>query len=74
MSLSTALDSVARLINFKRRREAIAAGDLATIDADTASGPPSVRGRDPSTVIAHVPPPPAEPSRVVSLAPLTEKQ
>ena len=70
MSLSTALDSVARLINFKRRREAFAGDDLATIDSvrDTITG----EFRHPSAVIAHVPPPPAEPSRVVSLAPLTE--
>ena len=66
MSLSTALDSVARLINFKRRRDGLASDDLggtlvAEHDADAHAG-----------LIAHVPPPPAEPSRVVSLAPLTE--
>ena len=65
MSLSTALDSVARLINFKRRREALTADDLGgpTLTLDTQSN---------GSLIAHVPPPPAEPSRVVSLAPLTE--
>ncbi len=65
MSLSTALDSVARLINFKRRREAFAgdalSGSTLTLDAQSNG-----------LLIAHVPPPPAEPSRVVSLAPLTE--
>jgi RelA/SpoT family (p)ppGpp synthetase len=65
MSLSTALDSVARLINFKRRREALTADDLGdpTLTIDIQSN---------GSLIAHVPPPPAEPSRVVSLAPLTE--
>ena len=64
MSLSTALDSVARLINFKRRREALAGDDLGapTITVDTGTG----------ALLAHVPPLPAEPSKVVSLAPLTE--
>ena len=67
MSLSTALDSVARLINFKRRRDGLAADDL--------GGTLVVEHNDAQTaglLIAHVPPPPAEPSRVVSLAPLTE--
>ena len=64
MSLSTALDSVARLINFKRRREAFAGDDGGTALAfDTQTD---------GLLIAHVPPPPVEPSRVVSLAPLTE--
>jgi len=66
MSLSTALDSVARLINFKRRREALTADEL--------GGPPTltIDTQGAGQLIAHVPPPPAEPSRVVSLAPLTE--
>jgi len=70
MSLSTALDSVARLINFKRRREALTPADLAALDGITGS----VGGDAEHAigVIAHVPPPPAEPSRVVSLAPLME--
>ena len=63
MSLSTALDSVARLINFKRRREALTSDDL---DASTITADPA------GLLIAHVPPLPAEPSKVVSLAPLTE--
>ena len=68
MSLSTALDSVARLINFKRRREAFSGDDVALAELDGTQDT-----QDPSSlVIAHIPPPPAEPSRVVSLAPLTE--
>ncbi len=65
MSLSTALDSVARLINFKRRRESLTVDEFggSTLTLDTQSS---------GMLIAHVPPPPAEPSRVVSLAPLTE--
>ena len=65
MSLSTALDSVARLINFKRRREALSADDPG---GDTLTLDPQRGG----TLIAHVPPAPGGPSRVVSLAPLTE--
>ncbi len=67
MSLSTALDSVARLINFKRRREDFGDGEggaVAVADAGEVEHAPMV--------IAHVPPPPAEPTSVVSLAPLTE--
>jgi GTP pyrophosphokinase len=64
MSLSTALDSVARLINFKRRREALSGDDLATMEHP--GGPDTVTDLS-GAVIAHVPP-----SRVVSLAPLTE--
>ena len=72
MSLSTALDSVARLINFKRRRDEFA-GDLGDVAVATQGPPPPERGGDADApLIAHVPPPPAEPSRVVSLAPLTE--
>jgi GTP diphosphokinase / guanosine-3',5'-bis(diphosphate) 3'-diphosphatase len=69
MSLSTALDSVARLINFKRRRETLSAGDIAELAElrEAAEG-----GDADGSLIAHVPPPPAEPSRVVSLAPLME--
>ncbi len=66
MSLSTALDSVARLINFRRRREGFSAADVAELGGvgfDAAHSP---------LVIAHLPPSPAKPSRVVSLAPLTE--
>ena len=65
MSLSTAIDSVARLINFKRRREVFSSVDLEGLTA---------LGSDTGTngLIAHVPPPPAEPSKVVSLAPLME--
>ena len=66
MSLSTALDSVARLINFKRRRE------LADADGDVAVADSLLKVDQSPLVIAHVPPPPAEPSSVVSLAPLTE--
>ena len=66
MSLSTALDSVARLINFRRRKEALSPAEVAElrslgIDAET-----------PALGLAHLPAAPAEPSRVVSLAPLTE--
>ena len=66
MSLSTALDSVARLINFKRRREALTADEL----GGPSTVPMDLQGD--RQLHAHVPPPPAEPSRVVSLAPLTE--
>ncbi len=65
MSLSTALDSVARLINFRRRKTSLTADSAATrtigIDPD-----------NPSALIAPMPAPQAPPSRVVSLAPLIE--
>ena len=70
MSLSTALDSVARLINFRRRREGFSAADVAEL-----GGPGLASGGElgqSAFVIAHLPPAPAKPSRVVSLAPLTE--
>ncbi|MEO8936917.1 MAG: HD domain-containing protein, partial [Burkholderiaceae bacterium] len=66
MSLSTALDSVARLINFKRRREAFAADDVGGHTLTTFEAQESAQR------IAHVPPPPATPTSVVSLAPLSE--
>ena len=66
MNLSTALDSVARLINFRRHKEALSPAEVAElrgigIDAQT-----------PALSLAHHLSEPAEPSRVVSLAPLTE--
>ena len=70
MSLSTALDSVARLINFRRRREGFSAADVAELDG-SGLGSGSNLEQSP-LVIAHLPPTPAKPSRVVSLAPLTE--
>ncbi len=68
MSLSTALDSVARLINFRRRRVALADGDLAVAELDGDDD----AGHESALVKARVPPLPAQPSKVVSLAPLTE--
>jgi RelA/SpoT family (p)ppGpp synthetase len=65
MSLSTALDSVARLVNFRRRKNdlAVEPGVARTIGIDT---------ENPSAVIASMPAPPAAPSRVASFAPLAE--
>jgi RelA/SpoT family (p)ppGpp synthetase len=66
VSLSTALDSVARLVNFRRRKEDLArdAGDVAILGHDPESS---------SGVIPQLPAdPPATPSRIASLAPLTE--
>jgi RelA/SpoT family (p)ppGpp synthetase len=70
MSLSTALDSVARLINFKRRREALSSDDPVTVIG--IHDRPAGEAGHASAVIAHVPPPSPEPTRVVSLAPLME--
>ena len=66
MSLSTALDSVARLINFRRRKEALSAAEVAELRAI------GIDAQNPALVLAHIPAPPPEPTRVVSLAPLTE--
>lgn len=71
MSLSTALDSVARLINFRRRREIFGSDELAELGGNTLGGAVG-DGRANGHLIGHVPPAPREPSRVVSLAPLTE--
>ena len=64
MSLSTALDSVARLVNFRRRKDSV-----------TRSGPPAA-GHSPdsgSGIIPQFPADlPANPNRIASLAPLTE--
>ena len=66
MSLSTALDSVARLINFRRRREGFSDAEVAEL------GGLGLDAERSSLVLAHLPPGPAKPSRVVSLAPLTK--
>ena len=66
MSLSTALDSVARLINFRRRKEALSPAEVAELRSI------GIDAQTPALVLAHLPSAPAEPSRVVSLAPLTE--
>ena len=64
MSLSTALDSVARLVNFRRRKD-----DLRAIDPPA---PVVNAAAEAANVIARVPAPPEPPSAIVSLAPLTE--
>jgi RelA/SpoT family (p)ppGpp synthetase len=66
VSLSTALDSVARLVNFRRRKDglspALGSAGLAGHSPDSGSG-----------IIPQLPAPvPATPSRIASLAPLTE--
>jgi GTP diphosphokinase / guanosine-3',5'-bis(diphosphate) 3'-diphosphatase len=67
MSLSTALDSVARLVNFRRRKEDLDNGVPTTVRAV------GIDLENPSVVIPQLPAdPPATPQRVVSLAPLTE--
>lgn len=66
MSLSTALDSVARLVNFRRRKEdlVVKAPALVTNGVDDAA--------EAAQVIARMPPVPQPPNGIVSLAPLTE--
>ena len=66
MSLSTALDSVARLINFRRRKEALSPAEVAELRTI------GIDAQNPALVLAHIPSASPEPSRVVSLAPLTE--
>ena len=63
MSLSTALDSVARLVNFRRRKE-----DLRALETPS----PLNGSEDTAQVIARMPGPAPQPSGIVSLAPLTE--
>jgi RelA/SpoT family (p)ppGpp synthetase len=65
MSLSTALDSVARLVNFRRRRE-----DLQSEPAGVTTV--GIDSDNPTPQIAQFPLPPTSPARIVSLAPLTE--
>jgi len=66
MSLSTALDSVARLVNFRRRKEDLQRNEpVAVAGGMDSANPPAVIPHFPAVVSSA-------PNRVVSLAPLTE--